>query len=156
MWLTAISTPYHTCKTGRRFKKKTLYFVQFAFFYFSLFFCFLVPILVSLSLLLTPIFLVIDSIELYIKSQLGFVYFFWLKKGKGFLSIHYILYLEFITGFIIRWDDPRSCHLQLGIKIAFIVLALIQLSKVFDRRYFTRSFRYMHSNNGVVFSNCKI
>ena len=47
-------------------------------------------------------FLVVDSTELF-KSQLGFVYlFFLIEKGIGFLSIHYMLYLKFINGLIIR------------------------------------------------------
>ena len=55
---------------------------------------------------MTPIFLVIDSIELCSKSQLGFVKQEkkkkGLKKGIGYLSIHYVLHSEFITGLFIR------------------------------------------------------
>lgn len=68
-------------------------FVLFLFFIIHLFFPFLFYFFFTLH---WP--LVIDSKELFIKSQLGFKYFSWWKIWIGFLSIPFTLCSNVITG----------------------------------------------------------
>ena len=71
-----MSTPYNTCKQTLVFKGKHYIFSSLCFFGWLLFLHFPIPVLASLALLLTPIFLVIDSIELSIEPQIDSVYFY--------------------------------------------------------------------------------